>query len=56
MSVSMVDTEGKSFENPAYGNGEDRATNGMMTVTSAASQVSHLEGLLLYHTRASCEH
>lgn len=49
MSVSMVNTEGKNFENPAYEVPEDPATTGVMTITSAANNVSHPGRLFSYH-------
>lgn len=42
MSVSMVDTQGRSFENPAYGNTEEPTPTDVMNITSAVNQVSHL--------------
>lgn len=50
MSVSMVDTEGKSFENPGYETGEQPAATGMVKATSApggTDKVSKQKSLIL---------
>lgn len=35
MSVSMVEANGKNFENPAYEAGEEPVVSGLATATSA---------------------